>query len=146
MVTRKSAKKTTLAVEMPTLTEIDFDRLRLLSHPQQYRMAPFHLPLSMKLAASQPTPSTAVTADVVTMRSRVRIRDTRSGDSDEYTLVYPDEADIDQNKVSVLAPLGLALLGSVAGQTISFEAPGGERRVRIEEIVYQPERAGDFHL
>jgi regulator of nucleoside diphosphate kinase len=80
------------------------------------------------------------------MHSRVQVLDVKSGESETYTLVYPDEADIDEGKLSILAPLGTALLGTRIGQTIKFEAPAGTRKLRIEKILYQPEAAGDFHL
>ena len=80
------------------------------------------------------------------MNSRVRLRDLRTGEDETYTLVYPEEADIDEGRLSVLAPLGTALLGSRNGQTIVVNAPGGRRRLKVERILYQPEAAGDYHL
>src|SRR5688572_16479392 len=87
-----------------------------------------------------------VPRNVVTMHSRVRVWDLGTEESDTYTLVYPVDADIEEGKVSVLAPLGLALLGARVGQVVEFDAPGGLRRLRIQKILYQPEAAGDFHL
>jgi regulator of nucleoside diphosphate kinase len=66
--------------------------------------------------------------------------------SQEYTLVYPDEADIELDKVSVLAPVGLAMLGKRVGDTIRFNAPAGSRQLKIKEIHYQPEAAGELYL
>jgi regulator of nucleoside diphosphate kinase len=63
-----------------------------------------------------------------------------------YTLVYPDEADFNAGKVSVLAPMGTALLGARAGQVVEFDAPGGRRRMKVVKILDQPEAAGDVHL
>jgi len=60
--------------------------------------------------------------------------------------VYPDEADFTVGKVSILAPLGSALLGARAGSVIKVHAPTGVRRMKVERILYQPEAAGDFHL
>jgi regulator of nucleoside diphosphate kinase len=78
-------------------------------------------------------------ADVVTMRTLVRIRDLKSGMQGDYTLVYPWEADVDSNRVSVLAPLGTALLGYREGDQIDWRMPGGVRRLRVEKILHQPE-------
>jgi regulator of nucleoside diphosphate kinase len=77
--------------------------------------------------------------DVVTMRTLVRIRDLESGLQGDYTLVYPWEADLDSNRVSVLAPLGTALLGYREGDEIEWRMPGGVRRLRVEKILHQPE-------
>jgi regulator of nucleoside diphosphate kinase len=77
-------------------------------------------------------------ADVVTMRTRVRIRDAGSGQQADYTLVYPWEADLASNRVSVLAPLGTALLGYREGDQIEWRMPGGVRRLRVEKILHQP--------
>jgi regulator of nucleoside diphosphate kinase len=77
--------------------------------------------------------------DVVTMRTLVRIRDLESGLQGDYTLVYPWEADLDSNRVSVLAPLGTALLGYREDDEIEWRMPGGVRRLRVEKILLQPE-------
>jgi regulator of nucleoside diphosphate kinase len=69
-----------------------------------------------------------------------------AGESETYTLVYPDEADILAGRLSVLAPLGIALLGARVGQVVEFDAPAGARRLKVEKVLYQPEGAGDFHL
>ena len=66
--------------------------------------------------------------DVVRMGSRVKYRDEWTGRVREVTLVYPDEADINFNRISVLAPVGAALIGLSLGQTIEFQTPGAEKR------------------
>ncbi|MBN1835787.1 MAG: nucleoside diphosphate kinase regulator [Spirochaetales bacterium] len=86
----------------------------------------------------------AVPSDVVTLNSQVRVRDLGSGQEVTITLVFPQEADYEQKKVSLLAPLGAALLGRHTGEEVGYEAPGGSASVRIEEILYQPEAAGDY--
>ncbi len=75
---------------------------------------------------------------VVTMNSQVQLRSLR-GTRFAVTLVYPQDADKKQRKISVLSPLGMSLLGRAAGQSLS-------RNLVIEKIIYQPEIAGDFHL
>lgn len=84
--------------------------------------------------------------DVVTMNSRVRLTDLDSGAELVYTLVFPADADFKAGKISVLAPIGTALLGERVGTEIQWEVPAGVRRLRIEELLYQPEAAGDYHL
>ncbi|WNG17868.1 nucleoside diphosphate kinase regulator [Cystobacter fuscus] len=85
--------------------------------------------------------------DVVTMRSRILFEDLDTGRRREATLVYPEEADIEQSKLSVLAPAGLAVLGLRKDDIIEWPLPNARRtRFRIVEILYQPEASGDFHL
>ena len=87
-----------------------------------------------------------VPADVVTMNSRVRLTSADGGSSTVYTVVFPADADAARQRVSVLAPLGAALLGCRVGQDAVWETPEGTRRLRVAEMLYQPEAAGDYHL
>jgi regulator of nucleoside diphosphate kinase len=85
--------------------------------------------------------------DVVTMRSRILFEDLDTGRRREATLVYPDEANIDQSMVSILAPVGQAVLGLKVGDVIEWPLPNARlARLRIMEVLYQPEAAGDLHL
>jgi regulator of nucleoside diphosphate kinase len=88
----------------------------------------------------------AIPKDVVTMNSRVRFADVCTGDERVCTLVFPGDANIDQNKISVLAPIGTAMLGYRVGDTIEWRVPSGDKQVRIEEILYQPEAVGRYDL
>ncbi|NLW49726.1 MAG: nucleoside diphosphate kinase regulator [Candidatus Brocadiaceae bacterium] len=99
-----------------------------------------------ELERARKVPSARVPADVVTMKSTVRIRDLDSDDTLVCTLVWPGEADFTEGKISVLAPIGLALLGSRVGQTIEWEVPAGKRRFVVEELVHQPEASGEVEL
>jgi regulator of nucleoside diphosphate kinase len=87
-----------------------------------------------------------VPSDVVTMNSSVKVTDIDSGLTHVYTIVFPADADYKKGRISILAPLGTALLGFRVGDTVEWSMPRGIRRLRIDEIVYQPEAAGDFHL
>ena len=102
--------------------------------------------LERELGRGRVVPPTGVPRGVVTMNSRVRFRDLGTGEAETYTLVYPADADVEQAKLSVLAPLGAALLGSKAGDVVECGTPGGVRKLKIERVLYQPEAAGDFHL
>jgi regulator of nucleoside diphosphate kinase len=83
---------------------------------------------------------------VVTMNSKVRVAIQPSGKEFELTLVYSKDMDATPGKISVLAPVGSALLGLSVGQEIEWSVPGGNIiRVRIVEILYQPERAGEYN-
>ena len=85
-------------------------------------------------------------SDVVTMNSQLCINDLTHGGSMTVTLVFPQEADYEQKKVSLLAPLGAALLGCHAEEEICYEAPGGRKRIVITDILYQPEAAKEYSL
>lgn len=83
--------------------------------------------------------------DVVTMNSTVTFRIDGSATEFALTLVYPNEIGDGNGKISVLAPVGSALLGLREGDQISWPKPGGGLiKVRILKIVYQPERAGEL--
>ncbi len=81
---------------------------------------------------------------VVTMNSTVRVRDLDSDAASTYTLVYPREADLDTGRISVLSPIGTALLGYCVGDTIEWEVPAGVRRLVIDAVLYQPEASGHY--
>ena len=83
-----------------------------------------------------------VSPDVVTMHSTVRVRDLDAGRSVVYTLVFPVDADIDRKRISVLAPIGTALIGYRAGDLIEWATPGRTRRLLIDEVLFQPEASG----
>lgn len=80
---------------------------------------------------------------VIRMHTRVRVRDNRTGQADDYTLVYPWEADVHLNLISVLAPLGTALLGFREGDRIRWPVPGGVRELTVERILGQSGLAPD---
>ena len=63
-----------------------------------------------------------------------------------YTLVFPQAADVTQSKISVLAPIGTAMLGYRSGDTFMWQVPDGVRRLQVKQVLYQPEASGDFHL
>lgn len=109
-------------------------RLRDLAHVGQ---------LDSELDRAHVVPAGEIPADVVTMNSEVVLRDLDTGDEMVLTLVFPHEANVDQRKVSVLAPLGTAVLGYRAGDIIEWEVPGRRRRLQVERVLYQPEAALD---
>ncbi len=88
----------------------------------------------------------AIPHDVVTMNSTVRLRDEETGQEESYTIAFPSEANMARKTISVLVPIGTAILGCKVGDVVQWSVPGGMKRWRIEEIVYQPEAAGHYHL
>lgn len=130
------------------LNERDFDRLYELVQSPRLRAthAPMVSMLKQELTGGTVVSPASVPKDVVTMNSRIRFRDLATGERETYTLVYPEMADLELERLSVLTPLGAALLGASVGDIVECNTPGGIRRLRIEKLLYQPEAAGDFHL
>lgn len=82
--------------------------------------------------------------DIVTMNSRILVE--IGGKEEELTLVYPEDADLIENRISVLSPIGTAILGYGEGDRIVWEIPSGVTEIYIKKVLYQPESAGDYHL
>jgi regulator of nucleoside diphosphate kinase len=102
--------------------------------------------LEEELDFAEIVPSTNVRSSVVTMRSKIKLRDLDTGEENTYSIVFPSEADLDEGKISILTPLATAVLGRELGETVEFQAPARLRRLKITKIVYQPESAGDYDL
>lgn len=123
------------------LTQNDMDRLLKLVESQPGKRFE---KLESELVRAHVVPRGEIPADVVTMNSRVVFESERTGERREVTLVYPPHADIDAGKISVLVPIGTALLGLRVGQSIEWELPGGKKeRYRIVDVPFQPEAAGE---
>lgn len=131
------------------VTRQDMDRLRDLLRKTRDPLGmerPYLETLSAELDRAQVVPIEGIDPDVVTMNTTVRVRDRDSGRLMEVTLVYPERATLEADHISVLAPLGAALLGYRVGDDVSFEVPRGRCSYEIVEVMYQPEAAGDLHL
>jgi len=102
--------------------------------------------LEEEVSRAQVVDSRKVPPTVITMNSRVKLRDLDTGEELVFTLVFPREADIDRGRLSVISPVGTAILGYTEGDTIEWKVPAGRRRIKIEKVLYQPEAAGDYHL
>lgn len=85
-------------------------------------------------------------ADVVTMNSKIRIRDLELNEDYIFTLAYPGKSYLSDEDCSILTPVGTALLGCRVGDTVRCNMAHGSITILVEEIIYQPEAAGDFHL
>lgn len=98
--------------------------------------------LEAELARARVVPPGQIPRDVVTMNSRVVFENEETGERREITLVYPKDANIDSGKVSILVPVGTALLGLRVGQSIDWTLPSGQKyRYRVIAVPYQPEAA-----
>ncbi|MDR8389983.1 nucleoside diphosphate kinase regulator [Aliifodinibius sp. S!AR15-10] len=84
--------------------------------------------------------------DVITMNSKVKITFVKSNKQIELKIVYPHEADINQNLISIFSPIAAALIGYKVGDTIDWIVPSGPTSIKIDEIIYQPEAEGQFDL
>ncbi|MBC7253435.1 MAG: nucleoside diphosphate kinase regulator [Actinobacteria bacterium] len=102
--------------------------------------------LEKELERASVVDSREIPPDVITMNSRVRLRDLDTGEEMTLTLVFPGDADIDQGKISVLAPVGTGMLGYRVGDVLEWEVPAGLRRLQILEVIFQPEAAGRYDL
>jgi len=98
--------------------------------------------LEQELARATVVPAGEVPRDVITMHSKVRLRDLDSREEMTYTLVFPEEADTAAGKISVLAPIGTALIGCKVGDTVIWKVPAGVRRLSVKAIIFQPESSG----
>ena len=87
-----------------------------------------------------------VPGDVITMNSEVIIRDLETNEETTYILAFPSNSNISANKISILAPLGMALLGYRVGDTIEWQMPSGIKKLKVIKVLYQPEAAGHFDL
>jgi regulator of nucleoside diphosphate kinase len=126
-----------------TLTQIDYIRLtRLLTRQPAARNAGA---LDELLALSELVASPSVPPNVVTMYSQVLVADEASGARMKIALCYPADADPVAGFISVLAPLGTALLGLRVGDVAHWTGPGSESHaVRVLEMLFQPEASGDY--
>lgn len=132
---------------LPPICVSRFDLERLERVLDAVGDRPEHERLRAELERAEVVEPFEVPPGVVTMNSRVRFADEETGEEREIGLVFPRHADAELGRVSILAPVGTALLGLSVGSTIEWPVPGGRtRRLRVVGIPYQPEAAGDFHL
>ena len=125
------------------ISRLDCERLEALLEQVDAQAYP---ELRSELERGELREPRAMPGDVISMNSRARFRDRDTGAEREITLVYPRDADGSGQRVSVLAPVGSALLGLRIGQAIDWPMPGGRStRLEVVAIDYQPEAAGDFH-
>jgi len=118
------------------VTDRDLALLRLLHD---------HAHLESELERADIVDARNVPPDVVTMNSRVVFEDANTGKRTEVTIVFPQDADFERGRISVLAPVGTALLGLAQGDSIVWPFPdGGSRCLRVVEVTFQPEAASSF--
>ena len=126
------------------ITKFDYERLKKLLDDKKPNDE-FDKTLLAELERGEVVDPKDVPADVITMNSQVRFKDEQGNDL-EYWLVFPEDADLPNNKISILSPIGCALLGYAKGDEVAIPTPKGQRKLIVEEIVHQPEREGNFDL
>ena len=131
--------------ELPeiVITGPDHERLSdlLATLPESH---PVGAQLTAELDRAEVVEPEEIPPDVVTMNSRVVVEELATSDRHVLTLVYPSAADFSQGRLSILAPVGAALLGLRAGQTIDWPLRDGRRKqVRVVEVEWQPQAAGE---
>lgn len=128
-----------------TVSRIDLERIEALLERLPAAEAAKLQPLSAELDRADVVEPAAMPANIVTMNSTVTFEDEDNGEKMTLTLVYPNAAG-KSGTVSILAPVGSALLGLAQGQMINWPMPDGrKRRLKVLEIAYQPEAAGHLH-
>lgn len=127
-----------------TVTEQDYEKLSLLLLHTASEACEL---LEEELSRATIVPQKEISREIVTMNSTVRFIDEETRRPSELTLVYPKDADVEKMKVSVLAPVGTALLGLRIGQSIQWPMPNGKTRtLKVLSIVFQPEATEHWEL
>lgn len=129
----------------------ELDRRRLVGLVETLRQrggadAPYLEDLEVEIERADVVAPADVPSTIVTMNSTVEVEDVESGRKREVTVVFPEKARLGTHCISVLAPMGAALLGARVGQAVQWSAPRRAQTARILRVVYQPEAAGDFEL
>jgi len=101
--------------------------------------------LAVKLKRAYGVDAREVAADIITMNSRAELVDLDTGEEVTFSVVFPRDADIEVGRLSVLVPLGTAMLGYRVGDEFECKVPYGLRRFRVTKMHYQPEAEGDYH-
>jgi regulator of nucleoside diphosphate kinase len=127
------------------VTKVDYSRLNslILNLLDDRKSNLFELNyLNIEIKRAEKIDSRRIDPEYVTMNSIIEVTFLDQGKSMILRLVYPHDSNYQEGLVSVLSPLGCALLGYKAGDTVTFKAPGGTQTVRIDKVIYQPEANG----
>lgn len=126
------------------ITDQDYHRLMTLVSQAE---GPWAEALEEELGRANVISQKEIPNSIVTMNSKVKFLDESTGSESEVTLVYPRDAKLEEGRISILAPVGIALLGLSVGQSIDWKMPNGAtKKLKVQAVVYQPEAAGQYEL
>ena len=131
------------------INKLDYARIkRSIEDARQFRAinAAESEKLMKELDSAEIVAPEAIPSNVVTMNSIVKLTFLNNNKPIQFQIVYPDKANMKENKISIFSPIATALIGYKVGDEIDWMAPAGMTHIRIDEIVYQPEASGDFTL
>ena len=125
----------------------DAEKLRELIREAQstdYRRSEYLKMLAQELSRANIVDPREIPSDVITMNSTASLVDMETGEEMTLTLVFPEDADPLEGKISVLAPIGTAMLGYRVNDIFEWDTPDGKRKIRVDKVLFQPEASGDF--
>ena len=129
------------------ITEYDFERLQEMLRTARHSGYTQDCVEKLKeeIERARIVSSEKIPGDLVTMNSRIVLEDEQTYQEFTFQVVFPSDSDVDAGKISILAPVGRALLGYKVGDTVEWKAPRGMRRLKIIKMLYQPESEGDLY-
>ena len=130
------------------ITQFDLDRLNSLIAEERATGggSQYINDLEEELRHAGVVDSRDIPANVITMNSGVRLEDVETGEEMILSLVFPQDSDIEDGRISILAPIGTGMIGYKQGDVIEWPVPAGIRKIRVIDILYQPEANGNFNL
>ncbi len=128
------------------INTFDYHRLKMLYEDLHKTDKVYFAELLGQLKASRLIEQKMIPSQVITMNSTVLVQNMQTREKMEFTLVYPEDAAEEQNRISILDPLGAAVLGFGVGETIHYASPQGSVWLKIEQVTYQPEAAGNYAM
>jgi regulator of nucleoside diphosphate kinase len=128
------------------LTDKDYQQLYKMVEEQHHTSYPYEVDaLGKELKRARIMPFKEIPPDVITMNSIVQIKETQSAADMKIRIVYPNDANLRKKMVSVLAPVGTAIIGCQVGDEVEWKVLDETHSYKVEKIIYQPEAAGDFN-
>lgn len=132
------------------ITVSDLERLKKLISKEKefgaFKDSTTLFTLEKELSRSTVVPSNEIPPNVITMNSTFILRDLKTKEIITYSLVYPEDANVFDGKLSIMSPIGTAVLGYGEGDTFEWEVPEGSVTYLVEEILFQPEATGNYEL
>ncbi|NLB34424.1 MAG: nucleoside diphosphate kinase regulator [Elusimicrobia bacterium] len=131
------------------ITRLDFDRLSrlvMVASEYTYKAPEYIKALKKELDRASIMEAESIPKNVVTMNSKLRLRDIDNDEEMIYTLVFPEDASAEDGMISIISPVGTAILGYSEGDIVEWPIPTGVCHIKIEEILFQPETSGNYNI